>query len=62
MTRRHTLPKLELLKYALEGARTRKGVSLDLSDEEWELLNKDISEIARRIKLAEAAEQRKEQS
>lgn len=58
---RHQLSRLDLLEYALDGATTRRGVqSGNLTEEEEELLDKDIAEIERRIKLVKAAQQRAE--
>ena len=63
MSYRHRLPKLVLLQYAWEGACTQRGLCEDphaKDDEEYlEMLNADIKEIERRIKLVESAEARK---
>lgn len=57
---RHQLSKADLLEYALDGATTRRGVqSGNLTEEEEDLLDSDIAEIERRIKLVKAAEERK---
>lgn len=57
---KHQLPKLALLQYALDGAITWRGLnSGNLEPEEENVLDKDIAEIRRRIKLVEAAERRK---
>lgn len=56
---RHRLPKADLLDYALDGARTRRGLmSGALTEEEEDLLDADIRELERRIKLSEAAQKR----
>lgn len=58
---RHQLSRLDLLEYALDGATTRRGVqSGNLTEEEEELLDKDIAEIERRIKLVKTAERNKQ--
>lgn len=58
---RHTLSNLDLLRYALDGAHTELAINYErLDDDEREILNKDIAEIKRRIKLVELAEKRKE--
>jgi hypothetical protein len=57
---RHRLSKADLLYYALDGARTVRGLySGALTGEEERELDKDIAEIERRIKLVELAEERK---
>ena len=57
---RHTLSNLDLLRYALDGAHTELAINYErLDDDEREILNKDIAEIKRRIKLVEIAEKRK---
>lgn len=57
---RYSLPKADLLLYALEGAKTRRGVSTLSDDEEYRfLLDRDIAEIKRRIKLVCIAESRR---
>jgi len=64
MTRRymrHTVDKATLLRYALEGARMQRGTMTfedDTNDEAAALLDKDIREIQRRIKLVEAQQRR----
>lgn len=56
MTKRHTLSKRDLLEYALDGARTRYGLqSGNMDEEEEDLLDRDIREIERRIKLVDIA-------
>jgi hypothetical protein len=58
---RRSLPHLEVLKYALEGATTRRGVmSGNLSADEEDELDADIQELERRIKQAEAKNQQGE--
>ena len=60
MRKRHTLSKPDLLEYALSGAVTERGLwSGQMTKDEQELLDKDIAEIERRIKLVEIAEKRK---
>ncbi len=60
---RHTLPNLDLLHYALDGAHTQLVINYErLDEDEREILNRDIAEIKRRIKLVEIAEARKEKS
>ena len=64
MRTRHRLSKIELLRYALDGARVERGLNAgnpDYTAEDWALLDNDIAEIERRIKLVEIAEQRKVQ-
>lgn len=57
---RHQLSKLDLLEYALTGVTWQRGVqSGNLTEEEEDLLDSDIAEIERRIKLVKAAEERK---
>lgn len=57
---RHTLPKLDLLQYALSGAQTERGIwSGAMEEAEEELLNADIREIERRIKLVTIANAKK---
>ena len=57
---RHRLSKAALLDYALDGARTVRGLySGALTGEEERELDKDIAEIERRIKLVNLAEERK---
>jgi hypothetical protein len=52
---RHSLPKADLLNYALEDALTRRGVMPgNLTEEEEDLLDADIRELERRIKLVES--------
>lgn len=54
MTTRYKLSKLDLLRYALDGARTYRGLySGALTEREEYELDADIGEIKRRIKLAE---------
>jgi hypothetical protein len=56
----HKLSKLELLEYALEGVITRRGTqSGSLTETEKDLLDSDIAEIKRRIKLVKLAEGRR---
>lgn len=58
--KKHTLSKADLLEYALSGAITERGLWAGQMDEdEQELLDKDIAEIERRIKLVAIAEKRK---
>lgn len=60
---KHKLSKLDLLEYALDGATTRRGVqSGNLTEEEEDLLDGDIAEIERHIKLVKAAQQRAERN
>ncbi len=60
MRKRHTLSKADLLDYALQGALTERGTwSGDMLEEDADLLDKDIKEIERRIKIVAAAERRK---
>ena len=57
---RHTLSKLEVLQYALDGACTHRGLYMGAMDEEEEeLVDKDIKELQRRVKLTKIAEERK---
>lgn len=56
---RHRLNKVTLLYYALEGAQTLHGISFGhMDDREKEMLQRDIREIVRRIKLVEIARAR----
>ena len=61
-TRRHTLSKIDLLQYALDGAKLERGLAQDMTDEESDLLDKDIAEIERRIKLVNIADAKKDAS
>lgn len=64
MTRhpRYRLSKLDLLGYALRGACFDRGISAtdSMTDEEAEMLDKDIAEIERRIKIVETFIEKKE--
>jgi hypothetical protein len=58
---RHQLSKLEILEYALDGARTWRGLNAgNLSESEAELLDKDIKEIQRRIRIINSQQADKE--
>jgi hypothetical protein len=58
--KKHTLSKLEVLQYALEGACIRCGIYTGaLSDSELAALQQDIAELQRRLKLVRIANQRK---
>lgn len=58
---RHQLSKLDLLEYALNGATWQRGEQMgNLTEDEEDLLDKDIAEIERRIKLAKAAERNRQ--
>lgn len=58
------LSKLDVLRYALDGARTRRGLLCNFPDdsEEADELEADAKEIERRIKLVLIAQQRKEKT
>jgi len=57
---RHKLLKSELLYYALEGAKRTRAVQYRIrTKEERIVIDKDIAEIERRIKLVEIAERKK---
>lgn len=57
----HVLRKIDVLEYALEGAIARRGIHLGyMTAGEEELLDDDIKEIKRRIKLTELAHARVE--
>jgi hypothetical protein len=63
------LTKLELLQYALDGARTRRGLLCNFPADQQEAdeleadeLEADAKEIERRIKLTLIAQQLKEQA
>lgn len=59
MRKKHRLSKLDLLEYALSGAVTERGLrSGGMDEEDEELLDKDIAEIEKRIKLVKWAEVR----
>lgn len=52
----HKLDKLDLLQYALNGAKTERAINYEFYDpEERELIDKDIKEIQRRIKIVRGA-------
>lgn len=51
---RHKLSRLDILRYALEGAQTRQGVqSGNMSEEEEDDLTRDIEVLERRIRTEE---------
>ncbi len=57
---RHIVPKLEVYKYALQGAVTERGVqSGAMSDEYAEQLDKDIEYLEKRVEELTAKEARK---
>lgn len=52
---RYKLSKSHVLQYALDGARTTKALNYEvMNDEERNVIDKDIAELQRRIKLVDA--------
>lgn len=57
---RYTIPKLDVYKYALEGAKNERGMqSGAMSDEYAEQLDKDIEYLEKRVEELTAKEARK---
>lgn len=53
----YRLSKVDVLKFALEGAVTRRGVQMgSMDEEEEEELDKDIAELEKRLAKAKEAQ------